>query len=566
MAINELNRCIQKLTLPGESFESLSFCSASPEGVKEYLEQLPHGNAAELCNQLYHLLPEIAGLQISPGRKLALLDLVRPEAIGCVERITRNLAITPATTKVLSLSIAMLRYLAEGYKSVLVGAIRLPASPPNIVVSATYSAINVLSQILMECWECYVAPPRNTWVEIHNLYCIARLSNLENISISSHRITAGIEATIKAAYVKPLLLACADPARYAPQELRQIMAYLTGTGNLVDFTVNHSEGVFIIDPESDTGPQYSFKVPGTTSRHYRLRATRLVRYIEEQIAVSALSGISTRVGRDLCKYWSREIQRREEPVNDSTPMTVIFGLGHIHRQLTETASVDEYLAKLRKFGKTLSLEDMEDGEKQDHRDVFIKGERQDKWHTLTNRGIPRGNGDKPIEYTREEVKKPLRHYTALRTNYSSAGARLELAPQGEILSPGELVAFQPENSDTWILGLARWTRIDSRLTRRVGVQLLKESVTPCVVSQVTAGSDGTRQHYPGLLMERDGKPAVVVPALPFREYSFVQIDSPAGKRNVRLLGTAEETYHVACFNLELSPSSVTKHPVTGTKG
>src|SRR5690606_14481486 len=136
--------------------------------------------------------------------------------------LTKNLVLSPTTTKSLSLSIAMLKYLAEGYKSVLVNALKIPATPPNLIVSSSHSVIEVLSQILLECWECYIPPPANTWKEIHAVYQLVRLRNLESIAPDSSRTNTGAAATIRAAYVRPLLMASEDPSRYAPQELRQI--------------------------------------------------------------------------------------------------------------------------------------------------------------------------------------------------------------------------------------------------------------------------------------------------------------------------------------------------------
>jgi len=132
------------------------------------------------------------------------------------------------------------------------------------------------------------------------------------------------------------MMFCADPGRFTPQDLRVIANYLQQTAHLVDFAQNHQEGIFIVDSTSDKGPQYSFKVEGTTNEYFKLRAYRLIRHIEENLATGTLSGLNERLARDLCKYWSNEIKRSENPESDNSPLSLIIGLSHTHRYLSGT--------------------------------------------------------------------------------------------------------------------------------------------------------------------------------------------------------------------------------------
>ena len=559
MSSNEIARNIALLSLPRTSFDGLSYCSASSEDFGAFLKDLPHTNPAELCSKLYALLPELAGLNVPPGRKMALLDLARPEAFACVQRLTRNLTINQTTAKMLSLSIAMLRHLAEGYKSVLVKTLESPAAPPHLAVSAGYSALAVLSQILMECWESYVPPPANTWLEIHAIYNIARFKGLDTLPYQESRVTSGARATIKSAYVVPLMIASADPGRYTPQDLRRIETFLLGNGDLVDFAQNHLEGIFVVDTQSDKGPQYSFKVDGTTNRHFRLRTFRLVKHIEERLASGTLSGLNDRLARELCKYWSREIKREDEHLTDSTRVHIVFGLSHIHRHLTQTKNLETYLKNLSlsKPKAHLSLTLMED-KPADHRDVFLG--RQGKPSPLA----PATPGQ-PLE----DEKSTLRIYEGIRSNISAGGARVEFDAPGENLTAGELVYIQPLEGSQPQLGLVRWTRVTSALKRMVGVQFIADRPEPCAVSQLAPGtpqasvggaefpfhdsehpSAGGEQYYPGMLLSLDADAHLVVTALPFRPYSSVMVHSAAGKKVTRLLSCRDATFHVSIFKLD----------------
>lgn len=543
VAISDLDNCINTLTLPKDSFESLTFCGASKDELRDYLADLPHNSPAELCNRLYRLLPEVAGLKVPPGRKLTLLDMAEPEAIECVQRLTKKLRVTPATTKVLSLSIAMLRYLAQGYKAVLVTSLKFPSSPPNLLIGATYGAINALTQALAICWECYIPLPKNIWLELHSLYRIARIKNLESVSIRSQVITTDVAATIKGAYVKPLLMACTDPSKHTPQDIRNTLNFLTTRANLVEFVDNLKDGIFVIDPNSDRGPQYDFKTQGTTNRHFRLRTYRLVRHIEEQVAAGTLTGLSSRLARDLCKYWSTEIKRQSDHVYEDKHLTLVLGLGYIHRELTGCKNVEDYLELLQGGGKKKPQLALADLEPEQSRGTFIVRGKGDKLMA---------GSDKAIDFhsPKDETTSKARRYPGTQINHSDTGACVEFEPDAEHLTPGELIALKYDGAAEWLIGVVRWVRITPQLKRRIGIQLYKQKMTPCIVSQITAESAGEPQHYPCLLLKGSAEPMVVVPTLPFKSYVSASLQTDEGRRNVRLLNCLEETYHVGLYGLE----------------
>src|SRR5690606_30469309 len=45
------------------------------------------------------------------------------------------------------------------------------------------------------------------------------------------------------------------------------------------------------------------------------------------------------------RHWSDEVVRGEEHRQDGSPVTAVFGLNRIHRLLTQTLNIDEYVNK-----------------------------------------------------------------------------------------------------------------------------------------------------------------------------------------------------------------------------
>jgi hypothetical protein len=275
-----------------------------------------------------------------------------------------------------------------------------------------------------------------------------------------------------------------------------------------------------------------------------LRTNRLVHHLQEKLNAGTLSSQFKPLAPNLCNYWSREIHRREEPKNDNSDAILIFGLGNIHRELSGTNSLEDYLQGLKTDGapQRNHFEIAEQNPPRHHDNLFL---------SRSNGGLDMAIKDKPIAYVKPGAAlKPQRKYKAKRINFSNKGARFEFSAPSETLTTGEMVAAQQMGTGDWRIGLVRWIRVTPRLDRVIGVEFIPHLLEPCAVSQKTAGSEETEQHYPALLNAQQAFPSLLVSALPFREYSSVQLLTPRGRKPIRLMNLLNTTFHIASFKLE----------------
>jgi len=189
-----------------------------------------------------------------------------------------------------------------------------------------------------------------------------------------------------------------------------------------------------------------------------------------------------------------------------------------------------------------SLEIVEDTPP-DHKDTFLQKSQSINISSRLHQAV-----SKPS--LQSEPFQTLRQYDAIRTNISSHGARVEFTAPTETLTAGELILIQPKNSNIRQIGLVRWTHVTPKLSRILGVQILTDRAFPCAISQVTAASQGEQQNYPGLKFAMDNEEHVILPTLPFTAYSSGKLHLEGSRKNVRLLGCVESTFHVSIYKLE----------------
>jgi hypothetical protein len=554
---SNLDELLDNLRLPRQSTESLSFCNADSEALKQYIHQLPYTDPPTLCGQLYRNIPEVAGLKAEPAKKQRLLDLLQPVALDCTEKLTRNLAVNEKNTRVLSLSVAILRSLAEGYKAIIVDNCGRDDMLPGTLVNSIQGALSVMNRLLLTCWQTYIQPPGNFWQELHSLYQLARGFELDTTPATA---TPFQGQSVRTAYLKPLLLACANPGHYTPTELRSIFDFLDNGAQLAELAPGSERGLFVVDTQGNKGPVYASRVSGIAKQHVRLRPDKLVNLITDMKAESNLKGLPVRIADDLCKYWSSEQVREEEHHDDETEVTVVLGLTRIHRLLAKSKSFEDFLIRLDQHHhgedyklfsdrKPAYLQDQLSAEDAWH-DAYDSSDRHFTEHKEKN-GSPESPLDyKPVDIRRKPTAKPIKAYPGMRINTSRRGACVELGDTVESLSPGELIAVQEKGTEDWQFAIVRWVHTTPRLNRLAGMEFLSGRPRPCAACVVRTDRP-VSPYLPGLLFDpADGALEVILPSMPFKARQRVRIMSLDGEFITQLTDTLESTFHMSRFTLE----------------
>lgn len=539
---------IARLGLPPEDFPALTFCPTSLEGLESFLADLPRTNIAEVLNLLYRAIPQVAGLKLDPAAKMAMLDLLRPEIFEYSGRLTTKLALNEKNTRQVSLSLALLKNLAMGYKSVAVALVSAGPQQNQPLALSLNAAITVLSKMLIICWQCFFNPPRNLWLELHSLYLLARHRDIESLTPLSSQTIAIPALSPRVPYLKIVLAAAADPARFTPQDLKLLLLFLDHSAHLATIADTDPPGLFTIDPDRDQGPILTTKLNRAKPGYLHLHSQELAQYLRQYRGDVGMVSLPPRLIRQVSRYWSMDVVREDEHVEDGAPVSAIFGLNRLHRLLTKTRNIEEYVGKSQLV--SFNRHKHETGQESDAwQDTPDSPERQHGTWLRPSQSNP----DEPITFVSQREKlevEPQPEYSAVRTNLSRRGACIELSSPPDNLTPGELVGIKASDANQWRIGIVRWTRITPRLSRLVGIEFITKNIAPCAVA-LSRESGLTSAYFPGLMLQNSDKSReLLLPSMPFTEHAQVTILTTKAKGSAMLVQSIESTFHLSIFRLD----------------
>src|SRR5690554_1853484 len=109
------------LRVPQQTLDALSFCDSHEKGISRWIADLPKANIGETARQLYKGLIEFNQLKIAPDRRLAMLELIRPEVHYVCAALSRyylgqSIVLEDRPRKVANLAQSLQNHLATGYK------------------------------------------------------------------------------------------------------------------------------------------------------------------------------------------------------------------------------------------------------------------------------------------------------------------------------------------------------------------------------------------------------------------------------------------------------------------
>src|SRR5690606_24941570 len=112
------------LRVPQQTLTSLSFADSNEKGITDWIANLPKANIGETARQLYQGLIELNQLQVSPEKRLAMLEQIRPQVHYVCSSLARyylgqSIVLEDRPRKVANLSQSLQNHLASGYKTVV---------------------------------------------------------------------------------------------------------------------------------------------------------------------------------------------------------------------------------------------------------------------------------------------------------------------------------------------------------------------------------------------------------------------------------------------------------------
>ncbi len=576
---NKLELLLQRLQPPTLNLETLAFARPKVSEIEKFIQRLPATNSAKTAQLLYGALRELNQVKLEPAIRLALIEPLQTHTISCADALTKNPSLSEQTVRAISTAQALLKHLLLGYKAVIAEAAQASEVEPKLIAQSIHGALVAMNRILLTCWQCYIEPPDKFWLELHTLYRIANYFYTDQQTVTWLEAGQKMRSTPTTAYLKPLLLSCANPGHYTPVEIKQVFTFLDKWAMLAELAPGHEEGLYVVDLDSDRGPVYASLAGPITANYVRLRNDKLVQALRDHFAREhsgdiKLITLPDRIVRNLCEYWDQEKIRSEEHLDDQTPLQVILGLTAIHNELSGHRSVDEFLNDVDKhhnlkayelFGANTaklhskSIGNKDAWEESGYDTQSRHGESEELAGTTSPPSTPPLQ-DEPVAVPKATPRPPV-HYDARQLNTSERGACIEFIDDPKQLSPGELIALkdtsQPDNN--WILGIIRWVHITSRLKRVVGIEKLQLAVEPCAACVIN-DQRATSPYLPGLLFQEQvqdtvgtGTPVdaeVIVPSMPFKQRNQISLLSGTREQSYILGKPIDTTFHLSRFRVK----------------
>ncbi|MCP8465142.1 molecular chaperone [Pseudomonas sp. ZM23] len=544
----------QFLRVPTPTHESLSFCNANPRELKYWLDHLPKANLGETARQLYQGLIELNQLKLPVEARLQLLELFRPEVQFVCQHLERHflnqsIVLDERPRKVANLCQALQNHLAIGYKLIVVReAPRTSRERAQLLAASIQRAIRALCGPLVRASQLYCPVPEGLWLELHQLYQLARQHGLQNIAIRDSLARQPEGLSIEQSYLVALMLGSARCNQMRQNNIARLAEALEGwTAQVRIQSADAPSTLFVIAPQVDGPPRYRtlFKESDLHSC-VGVDPQPLVDQIKEYLLLPAESraqarlkvadGITVDLLQHLAAAWGDIAERTFQRTPGQGQLIVCIGMSALHY----------FLAGRQNFADVLriQLDTQVPAFKADVKDAWsgaFDAQKVNDWQP----GMPL----EEIEYTphtpadgsRAIAESPSDDYPVFTlpiVNHSPGGYCLtwpkEIPNQ---LQAGELLGIQDTPEHSWSIAVVRWIRQVRGGGTQMGIELIAPLAQPCGL-QLLRKTEQSSQYLRALLLPEISaisRPATVItPRLPFQEGNRVQINLHGEERRATL--------------------------------
>ncbi|MFZ6046128.1 molecular chaperone [Pseudomonas sp. CR3202] len=576
------------LRVPTPSKQSLSFCDATPRELKRWISHLPKANLGETARQLYQALAELNQLITPSENRLQLLELMRPEVCFVCQHLERHflgqsIVLDERPRKVANLCQALQNHLAIGYKLIIVQESQRPSRDrAQVLVMALQRALHSLNGSLIRSSQLYCPVPESLWLEMHQLYQLARSRQLHGVTVRDPqaRHTQGLSA--EQTYLVALLLGCARCNQMRQSGIARLAEALEAWSAMVKLqSAELPSSLFAVAPQLDGPPRYKSLFhevePSTLLGLDPLPLVDAIREFlllpPEQRSQSRLpmpEGLSVDLLQHLASAWGDISERTFQRNPGHGNLTLCIGMSALHF----------FLAGSRPFSELLKLP------QDTNQAVFstlAKRPTTDIWarafDAQSNQGWRPGALEE-IEYTRpaNSNTRPLQASAAPESYPTFAVAVVNHSPGGYCLSwpkdvpsqlqAGELLGVQDMPGQGWSIAVVRWIRQVRGGGTQMGIELVAPQAQSCGVLLLRKGEQNS--HYlRALLLPAIGaisRPATLItPRLPFQEGNKVQINLHGDEHRAVLTRRLTSTGSFNQFEYRIFEQSTPSQgkPVTG---
>lgn len=540
------------LRVPTPTKQGLTFCDATPRDLKRWIAGLPKANIGETARQLYQALIELNQLLTPSDNRIQLLELLRPEVYFVCQHLERHflnqaIVLDERPRKVANLCQALQNHLAIGYKLIISRLAEQPNRERNALLgTALQRAVHSLNGPLIRTSQLYCPVPEGLWLELHQLYLIARRHELHKVVIRDPlaRHTQGM--SVEQGYIVALLIGCSRCNQMRQSAIARLAEALEAWSTLVNLQGGgQPTSIFAVAPQLDGPPRYtSLFQPSELQGALGIDPTPLVDAIKDHLellpeerARSRLSvpeGFSVDMLQHAAAAWGDISERTFQRTQGTGSMTLCIGMSALNYYLANGRAFSEILKQ--QVDTTASFKPLS-GEP----DVWANAHDARRVNDWDN-GLP----FEEIEYPKpaseqDEQANAAESYPTFAlsiVNHSPGGYCLSWPKEvPSQLQAGEILGIRDNPQQGWSVAVVRWIRQVRGGGTQMGIELIAPHAQSCGL-QLVRKTEQNSQYLRALLLPEIAaisRPATLItPRLPFQEGSKVLININGKERRAVL--------------------------------
>ncbi|WP_372873584.1 molecular chaperone [Pseudomonas sp.] len=546
------------LRVPTPHKPGLSFCDANPRDLKRWIANLPKANIGETARQLYQALVELNQLRSTADNRLQLLELLRPEVYFVCKHLERHflnqaIVLDERPRKVANLCQALQNHLAIGYKLIIASLAPQDNGERNPLLSvALQRATHSLCGPLVRASQLYCPVPEGLWLELHQIYQIARERRLHKLAIRDPLARHTQSMSTEQSYVVALLLGCARCNQMRQNGIARLAEVLEPWSALVSLQAgNAPSSLFALAPQVDGPPRYtSLFQEKELANALGIDPHLLVDAIQEYLSLPAENasrsrllvpeGFSTDMLQHLSAAWGDVSERTFNRTHGQGSLTLCIGMSALHFFLANERPFNEILQQPSET-KTAVFDSDADVSVEDVWAKAFDTQKSTSWDSkLPFEEIEYSKSANQGSQTASAGAESYPTFALPIVNHSPGGYCLSWPKEvPSQLQAGELLGVQDSPEQGWSVAVVRWIRQVRGGGTQMGIELIAPHAQACGLQLLRrTKAEHNSQYLRTLLLPEISaisRPATLItPRLPFQEGNKVVINFNGTERRALL--------------------------------
>lgn len=561
-----------RLKIPRQELAGSRFFATEEQAVSDWVAALPMANLGHTTRQLYQALSELNQVRLLPGKRMAILELLRQPIYyvsKCLSKhyLNQPIVMPEQPRKIAELATALHHQLATAYTIVATHTAALGkksgcGKPDELIAQALQRAITEHTLNMQRHFQLYQSVTDGVWQKIHQFYALACQQQLHDKKVVDEEFGA---SSVEGSYIRALLLGSCRPNQLRQEHFNGIVAILNDWANKCSISSAQSDSLLVVDPGSDKPPLYRQLHKEFIEEHWlSLHTHKLVSYLAALDAKASPDSTHVRsknsdnsidIPLDLLQHLTQcwqQMNKRTFMRLDSTSdaesqspdsLEITIGLSATHHfvsgELSFEALVEERGAKTftmqqeNPFLKTLSRNEHRSKDVWDTPYAANIGDTHVALESMSTqmRGNEARNADKE--------KNKYRSHNVTVINSSAHGYCVAWPTDAEAqIKTGEVIGVKQPNSHNWSIAVIRWVSHEDKQRTQLGLELISPSAAPYgarVIHKAGEAAEFMRVLVLPEMPATNTPVTVLTPRVPFRCGQRVLLNQRAKELQIHLV-------------------------------